>query len=240
MNINTKIKTDIQGLTPGDIVYLFDVDATSIGGDEYHFCPYTLSGTAVVFNSITYVPLDCEVDGFELKGEGQLPRPKIKVSNTNLVFASVSIELNDLIGAKVTRRRTFKKYLDGQPEADPTAQFPIDVYYINRKVTHNKFYIEWELAAAMDFENYLVPKKLFLRDKCTRIYRYYVDGGFDYANVTCPYAGTNYYTAEGATTTAANDVCGRELYDCRLRFGNNNELPFGAFPGLSRIGFPYR
>jgi len=242
MSTNAKIKRDIQDFSPGELVELFDIDATNIeGGSTYHFCPGTISGTSVVFNGVTYTPLPAEVEGFEMKGEGQLPHPKIKVANINLTFAAAVASLNDLTGAKVTRRRTFKKYLDGQPEADSSAQFPTDIYYINRKTAHNKYFIEWELSAQMDFENFTIPKRMFLRDTCTHVYRVYVDGAFDYTNATCPYAGANYYTAEGAATTADKDECGRRLYDCNLRYpADSDELPSRAFPGLSRIGYPYR
>lgn len=44
---------------------------------------------------------------------------------------------------------------------------------------------------------------------------------------------TQWYTAANApTTTLANDVCKKTLAACRLRFGDNAELPYGSFPGI--------
>ena len=46
--------------------------------------------------------------------------------------------------------------------------------------------------------------------------------------------GTNFrrfdVNNEGVTTDA-EDVCGKRIASCKCRFGDNNELPFGSFPG---------
>ena len=42
----------------------------------------------------------------------------------------VVTDLDDLLGAEVTRIRTFEKYLDGKPEADPSAKFPDDSFML--------------------------------------------------------------------------------------------------------------
>ena len=44
---------------------------------------------------------------------------------------------------------------------------------------------------------------------------------------------TQWYTTSNApTTTLANDVCKKTLAACRLRFGDNADLPYGSFPGI--------
>jgi len=44
---------------------------------------------------------------------------------------------------------------------------------------------------------------------------------------------TQWYTQNNsATTTLANDFCKKTLTACKLRFGDNFELPFGSFPGV--------
>ena len=48
----------------------------------------------------------------------------------------------------------------------------------------------------------------------------------------CSYTGTDYYDVNGNTvSTLAQDVCGKRVASCKLRFGENAELPFGSFPG---------
>ena len=44
---------------------------------------------------------------------------------------------------------------------------------------------------------------------------------------------TQWYTDQDvATTTSANDVCGKRLNSCKARFGSTVELPFGSYPGI--------
>ena len=72
----------------------------------------------VVWQGVEYQPLPIEVDGFEYNGNGQLPRPKVRVSN---LLGSISALLlgvneitpgNDLTGAKFIRIRTLSRFLD--------------------------------------------------------------------------------------------------------------------------------
>ena len=77
---------------------------------------------------------------------------------------------NDLTGAVVTRIRTLAKFIDasnfadGQnPNADPSAEFPREIYYIDRKSAENRDLVSWELAAVFDLAGVRVPKR-----QCTR------------------------------------------------------------------------
>lgn len=240
MTTNAKIKSDIQKLNiQSELIELYELDATSLGGSTYYFVPGTVSGTAVVFNGITYSPLPVEVTGMDWDSDGKLPRPKIRVANVNLTFGAFVNAYNDGIGAKITRKRTFRKYLDEQAEADPNAEFPHDVFYIEQKTAQNKFYIEWELVAPVDIEGRFVPKGQVIAI-CPRIYRRWDGEEFVYNdNNQCPYTGTDYFTEQGVATTSGNDRCGKKLRDCELRFPNQ-VLPFKGFPGVGQISRQYR
>jgi len=235
------IATDVQTLAPGSIVELYELDATDIGADDvYYFTMNTDAGASVVFNSVTYVPLDFEVDGLEISGTGQLPEPTIKLSNTNNAIGAAVNSLGDLVGATLTRRRTFTKYLDGEPGADPTAQFPTDIFVIEQKTGHNKFFIEFKLVPFVDFTGVRIPKRQVLRDSCPFVYRYIATDStsFDYANVIgCPYTGGDYFDKNGNVKGSADeDECGKRLSDCALRFpGDSTHIPFGGFPNVAKI-----
>lgn len=238
MTTNADIKHDWQQADVGELVTMYVLDATDIGGAVYRFTPtVSVSGTvrsAVVFQGQTYFPLDIEASGFEWKGEGQLPRPKIKVNSREETLRDAINTYDDLIGCVIYRKRTFSKYLDGQPLADANAEFPIDIYTVERKTSQNQNFVEFELAAYMDHQGKKIPGRICIRDTCTHRYRYWNGSSFDYTNATCPYDGSNYFTREGLPTTAANDVCGRRLSDCKLRFGTYGNLPTRAFPGVGR------
>lgn len=240
MSLNADIASDVQQPSLGKLVSLYIIDCTSLGGSVHRFVPATISGVAVVFNSLTYLPIDVECTGFEYTSKGQLPRPKIKLSNTTNTMFGVVAQYDDLLGAEVTRRRTFEKYLDGQPSADPLAKFPDDVYTIERKVGQNKYAIEWELSAYMDFEGKFLPKRQVLRDTCVWRYRVWdsTTSTFNYDDVECPYTSTSVsgmFKKDGTPTTiSGEDVCGKRLSDCDLRYGND-PFPFSGFPGVGKL-----
>lgn len=237
MSINAKIASDVQEPSLGKLVTLFKIDCTGLGGTTYYFVPATISGSTVYFNSIEYLPINIEATGFEYVSKGQLPKPEIILTNASRTMASAIIEYDDLLGAVVTRRRTFEKYLDGQAEADPMAKFPDDIYVIERKALHSKNLIKWELSAYMDFEGKFLPNRQILRDTCIWRYRIWDSGAgaFNYDNVECPYTDASYFKKDGTPTANANeDVCGKRLSDCVLRY-NDDPLPFGGFPGVGKI-----
>lgn len=113
--------------------------------------------------------------------------------------------------------------------------FPTEVYTVERKSAHNRTFVEWQLNAALDQEGKMLPGRQVLRDTCMQRYRTWNGTSFDYSKATCPYTGTGYFKADGTATTAALDSCGKKLSDCRLRFGQNGQLPTRKFPGVSRL-----
>ena len=241
MTTNPKIKSDIQRLDVGsDIVELYILDATSLGGTIYYFTPATENGTNIQFNGITYYQLPVSFEGMNISGDGTLPRPKMQVSNVNLTFVGFVNAHRDGIGAKVTRIRTFSKYIDGHSGADSNARFPSDIFYIEQKTIQNKFLIEWELVSPIDIGNKKIPKNQVI-SYCQHRYRIYSDSDFVYTYATCPYTGTSYFKEDGSITTIANDKCGKKLSDCELRYPSDaDQLPFKGFPGVGQIGRTFR
>ena len=85
-----------------------------------------------------------ETDGWETKGDGSLPRPKLIMANPQGVITDAIKRRSDLIGNTIIRKRIFMKFLDhenfpnnfnpfGVP--DPASRFDDDIFTINRKVT---------------------------------------------------------------------------------------------------------
>jgi lambda family phage minor tail protein L len=242
MTTNEKIQEDIQKLNVGSAyVDMYTIDATEIGGSTYHFTPMTSGGQRVVFNGVEYSPLPVETEGFDWEGTGQMPRPILRISNINLTFVAAVTSFYDLVGAKLTRRRTFAKYLDASAEADPNAQFPADIFYIERKTRQNRYLIEFELKALVDIENTLIPKGQCI-SICSHRYRVWdADTGDWDGEQTCPYLDTPSFDEEGVPTSRENDKCGKKLYDCLLRYPQTtDQLPFLGFPSIGTIGYPYR
>lgn len=234
MSINSKIASEIQKLEPSAVIELFVLDLTDLGGDTYYFH----AGTNELSEDITwqaqvYTRYPILLEGFEITGTGQLPRPKAKVSNALGSITSLLLVYNDLLGAKLTRKRTLKKYLDAvnfvggvNPDEDDTAEYPDDVYFVDRKVSENKQYVEFELAASIDVAGVMLPRRQIIQNTCIWKYR----------SAECSYSGTNYFDInDNPVASLALDKCGKKLSSCRVRFGENDEIPFGSFPAAGLI-----
>ena len=238
-----KVKQEIQKFDPDRIVSLYELDLSMLGGPIIRFTSATLeNGNYVVFGGNTYVSYPIDAEGFDRTGSGTLPNPSLKVSNVLGGTSAILQEYTDLVGCYFRRIRTFRKYLDDQETADSSAVFPIEEYFIDKKVNQNKVYIEWELRSVLDQTGKYLPRRVCLRNYCMHRYRLWikdntVEGGgyFDYGMVDCPYIGTSYFDKKGTIVTLPEkDSCGKQLSDCKKRFGENAELPFGGFPGMAK------
>lgn len=228
------IASVIQTLEPSGVVELFEVDASAFNGGVYRFHAGTNGMLQnVVWKGVEYVPFPIEVTGFEYTGNSQLPRPKVTVSNVSAIITFLVLNYDDLLGAKFIRRRTLVKYLDAvnfpggvNPDADSEAEFPDDVYFIDRKVNETKEQIEFELAAAFDLAGIQLPRRQIIQNVCVWKYR----------GTECGYAGTNYFdTNDNPVATANLDVCAKRLSSCQARFGENQPISFGSFPSVGLI-----
>jgi lambda family phage minor tail protein L len=224
----------LQRLDPGAMVKLFEIDVSSItgtSGPTDHF--YFHAGTDDTFQPIvwqgkTYSPWAIIADGFEMTAKGTLPRPSLTIGNYQGLLTALSKDLQDLVGASVIRRRTFARYLDGQPDADPNQYLPDDLYYIERKVRSDKNNFVFELASALDIQGVQLPGRAIATNFCSSVYR----------GPECSYAGTNYFDVNNNVVgTLAQDVCSKSLTGCKLRFGATAILPFGGFPAAKAYRF---
>lgn len=233
---------EAQLLAADALVELYSLDTTMLSniygvpglGDVLYFCSGTLGAAPVAFNGILYAPMPIEATGFEWNGQGKLPRPKLKVANLSGLVGGLTYQFADLLGAEITRLRTFAKFLDGQPEADPTAVFEPDVFRIDRKSHQSKSYVEFELAASFDQQGVRLPKRQVLRDACSFTYRIYSANAFHYG--TCPYtAAPMFDVTDSPTVDPTKDQCSHRLTGCLARYGTTATLPFAGFPGVSQV-----
>jgi lambda family phage minor tail protein L len=232
----TSIQTVVQTPVPGEAVFMFRLDATSVGGSIIFFCQGRFGSTGVTFGGQYYTPADIEFSDFETTSAGSLPTPKMKLSNTNGVFQSMINTYGDMTGCIIQRIRTFRRFLDGQEDADPTAYYGPDTFKVERKSAENPVYIEWELSAAIDQEGKLLPGRQVIRDTCLWRYRRWnsATNAFDYSKAQCSHTG-NSFDLNNNPTTSDKDICNRHISGCKVRFGANNPLYFGGFPGAARI-----
>jgi len=176
------IITDLQKINPSAIIELFSLtlDSTLHGAStvyRFHNGSNLVSNGDIVWAGNSYVKMPIQAEGFAFQ-KGQLPRPKLIVSNALGTITAILLTVNqtttgnDLTGATVTRIRTLARYLDavnfsggtnplGTP--DPTAEFPQEIYKIDRKSSENREIVQFELAAVFDLAGIRAPKR-----QCTR------------------------------------------------------------------------
>lgn len=210
--------SEIQNLSPSAVLEMFVLDATALGGSVYRFHPGTNGlGTSLIWQGQTYAPFPIIADGFQWSSKGTLPRPHLKVAALDGVVGGLTKTLNDLVGATVTYKRTLAKYIDAanfspavNANADPTACWPDEPWFIEQKVSETSDMIEFELCAPLDAQNAKIPKRRVTANVC----------GWNDSSVCI-------YSVGGA--------CGKRLADCKTKWGATADLPFGAFPGTARL-----
>lgn len=228
------ITSDIQSLNPGNRVTLFELDASMIGADQLLFHPHLQSGP-IFWQGQQYDPWPIECDGF-VRNSAQPASPTLRVSNIDASITALCLAFDDLVGAKLIRRQTLAQYLDASnfggvnPTADPNEHFPDEIWYIERKSAENNETVEFELASAADLNGQQLPGRQIIPNACGWILR----GG--YRGPYCGYAGPPVADInDQPTSDPSKDVCGGRIASCKLRFGANNELPYGGFPAAGLI-----
>lgn len=186
-----------QALAASAVVTLWVLDASNLpGGVTFRFCPMTDEWREpIAWQGVEYTPLPMEAKGFEFRGQGAPPRPKIAFGNVGGQFSQLCIALKDMVGARVIRKRTLARYLDGRENANPNIYFPDDIFHIEQKTAENKSAVEFELGTAMDVDDVELPKRLVISGTCM----------WGYRGAECGYAGN----------TAIAKVDGTEFADPR-------------------------
>ncbi len=179
---SSAIVSNLQSINPSAIIELFTLQLdTSLHGAStiyrFHSGSSLQNNGEIIWAGNSYLRFPITAEGFAFR-KGQLPRPKLIVSNALGTITSILLTINntttgnDLTGATVTRIRTLAKFLDavnfpggtnplGTP--DPNAEFPKEVYKIDRKASENRDIVEFELAAPTDLAGIRIPGR-----QCTR------------------------------------------------------------------------
>ena len=230
---------ELNKLAPSAVIELFELDGTvsSIGDvsvRRFHAGVNEQISGNLVWAGNTYERYPIQATGFQYEAQGQLPRPQLAISNALGLASGLAIEFADFVGAKVTRIRTLKKYIDAvnfssnsNPTADPYAHFPSEIYIIDRKVLETRDQVIWELSATFDVAGVKLPKRQIIQNICPWTYR----------GEGCAYTGTDYFNHDDEPVTdVALDKCSHRLSGCKLRFGEDEPLPYGGFPSVGLIG----
>jgi len=179
---SSAIVSNLQNINPSAIIELFTLQldnnlhgATTIY--RFHAGSSLKDNGEIVWAGNSYQRFPIEAEGFAFQ-KGQLPRPTLTVSNALGTITAILLSVNtttagnDLTGATVTRIRTLARFLDavnfpgdinpyGTP--DSTAEFPQEIYKIDRKSAENRDVVTFELASVFDLAGIRAPNR-----QCTR------------------------------------------------------------------------
>jgi len=231
------LRADSQLLQPGSMIEVYELDGTSIDplAGVLLFHAHKQEGI-ITWQGLEYHPWPVEATGFLITSD-KPPTPSLTVANGDGSITALCILYADLIGAKFTRRRTTSRYLDDvnfpgdvnpSGAANPGEHFPDQVWYIERKAAENKSAVKFELSSAMEFNGVRLPRRKILANQC----------GWRYRSAECGYTGGPVAdNLDTPTDDESLDECGLRPGSCKLRFGADNELPYGGFPaaGLIRV-----
>lgn len=159
--------SDLQNLNQtSGFIELFILDCSTLGGAVYHFTNHVSStGGSLSFGSTTYTAIAIKAEGWDLVATGSQAKPTLTISNVSKTLLSAVISLGDIVGATVTRYRTYEKYLDGGSSPDATKFLGPDFFYIEQKVAHNNTIISWQLTTPIDRLGLKLPRRQILKDK---------------------------------------------------------------------------
>ena len=136
-----KVQNEASKLEPSTLVELYEIDISEILiGDklertlqadsgfnvnlkQHNIFRFhnnlTMTSTNIVFQGNTYVAMPVRLlQGYEMNSKGTAATPKLSMSVKDdgipefKILKSLMKDLEDLVGAKVTRIRTFAKFLD--------------------------------------------------------------------------------------------------------------------------------
>ena len=163
------IDSNLQNINPSAIIELFSLQldnnlhgATTVY--RFHAGSSLKDNGEIVWAGNSYQRFPVKAEGFAFR-KGQLPRPTLTLSNALGTITSILLTVNnttvgnDLTGATVTRIRTLARFIDavnfpgdinpyGTP--DSTAEFPQEIYKIDRKSAENRDAVQFELASVFD------------------------------------------------------------------------------------------
>lgn len=242
------VHVDAQDIEPGD---------GAIGGGHhyfhYNFIPHTpeeieaaggdetkLGPKSIFFGGQQYDFWPFEVSGLGMS-TGQPAEPSFNVADIGGVITRLSLNHEQLLGAKVEIIDTFAKFLDNGSEPDPEQKM-VQTFYIDSQPGRNPGKtVTFTLVSPTDLEGMVVPRRQIMNMCEWAMTGKYASGDGCTWNLLAP--GIKYYDDRGNEVIAMEqDRCGGYMTDCLLRFGQGHDNPksadldYGGFPGSQLIG----
>ena len=155
------------------------------------------SSKDLIFDGHTYVALPIEMDDVEQKTGGAMNRPSLTIANVESILktgsdfktqmedgawssyadgetiTSLNFQLDDLVGQRVTRRRTLHKYTGHDANGDAVTPYEFDkqVFIIDRIAAKSAITVQFELASPADIGGLRIPNRQVIGKYCPWVYQ---------------------------------------------------------------------
>lgn len=197
------VASELISLNPSALIQLFEINVEDLGFNvgaisntevalglntifRFHN-NINLTSSSIFWQGNEYVAAPIIAEGFEmnLKGSPAVPKLTISVSDSGIPHLTILKqrirEMGDVVGAQVTRIRTFARFLDASNffnqappvnfNPDPTQELPRDIYYIDKLALENKNQVQYELSPLFIVEGITLPGRIISQASCAWIYR---------------------------------------------------------------------
>ena len=223
------IASDVQGqVIDSPLVTLYEVDLPNgsviylHSGLDDDLASVQFRDHVVNSQINTYEPFPILADGFEHSADGAISRPSLTVANVGNIFkqALSGFKNTDLIGQRVIRRQTLKKYLVGEsPDlSNPPIELARMTYVIDRISSENNMSVIFELSAIHDLEGVKLPRRTLVGKYCSWTYK----GNSIYGKGGCVWPSTS--VALDEDPSAADNLTAATKYFHPFFDVNNNVL----------------
>lgn len=145
------IDSYVQHPNLGPFLKLFELETA---GTIFYFTPH-LDQTDIVYNGNVYTPLPVELSDNRSSADAPA-RPKLTLSNLNK-FLFLAVVQDDLVGATLTRKRTFQEFLN-----DPSMYLHEERFIITQVLALTHQFITLQLGVPIDRNTVKLPRKMIL------------------------------------------------------------------------------
>ena len=164
------------------IIELFELDLnTSLDSEDDGILRFHagLDGSLeeVSFKGNLYQPMRVFLDGVDVSSDNASGRPTLTIANVTNILKDLLNDYNfsfeSLIGKRLTRIKTFEKYLDSGSESLNPFEFPRASFYVDRISSKNSIGVSFELTSPYDVEGVKLPKRITVGKYCSWMYQGY-------------------------------------------------------------------
>lgn len=161
---------------------LVDLYELEVRGETIYLYGGLDGGASVQFSDGSqlneYFEFPIELEGIDMSSDGAASRPTLRIANVISLIGLMNndaseigneaaylgiVKNEDLIGAKITRRRTLGKYLG---QAGSPVEFPKQIFILDRISSENNVVVEFELASPFDVEGVKLPARVVIGKYC--------------------------------------------------------------------------